>query len=260
MAESIAKADIRTLDRRNSMDKQPIGVEGCSIKKTFEYYTYVWKHKFCVFRECLRLKVPIIQALTHDNSKFSTKEFGGYLHWFHDVQGTLFNGGYTWEFTKHEELKADFDAAWNNHIHNNPHHWQYWLIEDRAISMPENFVREMVADWAGFSICKTGKNDVSTWYPQQRMNLHPRTRGTVEALLATHYGFIPSPKYTDKDGNIWTVSNQCINPGWWVIHNGSVYTGQEAPCKSREDANALLIAHAEKEGFKPYEKVSMVNH
>ncbi len=229
---------------------RPVGITGHSTADIFHYYGYIWRHKWHVFLTCLRLKVPFIQALLHDNSKFSYAEFSPYLDWFYNDQGTKFNGGYTWEFTENENLRKAFDVAWNNHIHHNPHHWQYWLIEDKAIPMPEIYVREMVADWVGFSICKSGHNDVSTWYPKQKLNLHPKTRGIVEAILATNYGFSLTPKYADNNNDVWTVSNQCVNPGWWVIVNGCVCTEQEAPANTRDDAIALLVAHADKEGFK----------
>jgi hypothetical protein len=223
---------------------RPIGITGCSVKDTCKYFWYIWRHKYFVFRECCKLGIPL-QGFVHDNSKFSTDEFGPYLHWFYDDQGTNFNGGYTWEFTLQAELNKKFQYAWNHHIHNNPHHWEYWTINGKPIPMPDNFVREMVADWIGFGKAK-GTNDVLTWYPKQKLNLHDETRKKVEQLLKP-LGFHPAPCYKDKNGDIWTISDQCINPGWWIIVNGCICSEQEAPARSREEAIELLITVAVKE-------------
>ncbi len=60
------------------------------------------------------------------------------------------------------EKKSDpeaYDRAWLHHLHNNPHHWQYWVMppefnpdgdhDNGCLKMPEEYVLEMIADWMG---------------------------------------------------------------------------------------------------------------
>jgi hypothetical protein len=53
-----------------------------------------------------------------------------------------------------------------------------------ALEMPERYVREMVADWAGAGRA-LGKPDTRGWYEANKQNiiLHPATRARVETLL-----------------------------------------------------------------------------
>lgn len=55
-----------------------------------------------------------------------------------------------------------------------------------ALEMPDRYVREMVADWAGAGRTITGRWEVAEWYAKTRNTilLHPNTRARVEALLA----------------------------------------------------------------------------
>ena len=54
----------------------------------------------------------------HDESKYDTAEYDPYDQYFY--------GG-----NRSYAVCVAFDYAWLHHIHNNPHHWQYWiLIED----------------------------------------------------------------------------------------------------------------------------------
>lgn len=54
-----------------------------------------------------------------------------------------------------------------------------------ALQMPEHFVREMVADWAGAGRAITGRWEVADWYAKNKgkMLLHPQTLALVERLL-----------------------------------------------------------------------------
>jgi len=60
-----------------------------------------------------------------------------------------------------------------------------------ALPMPEKYIREMVADWAGAGRAITGKWDVSDWYEKnkEKMTLHPDTRARVEELLSLHFDY-----------------------------------------------------------------------
>ena len=53
---------------------------------------------------------------THDRSKYSEEEYDAYCEYFYGDEKT-------------DEVKEDFDKAWLHHQHNNPHHWQHWLLQ-----------------------------------------------------------------------------------------------------------------------------------
>lgn len=143
------------------------------------YLKYVLRHKWYVFLACLKFKVSIWQAITHDWSKFTPAEWWPYVNTFYAPDGSK----------RYNENPA-FAVAWNHHQKINPHHWQYWLITwDRGntepIPMPEKYIREMVADWAGAGKAITGKWEYAQWYAKNKENikLHSETRKRVEELL-----------------------------------------------------------------------------
>lgn len=93
-----------------------------------------------------------------------------------------------------------FNRAWLHHIHENPHHWQHWLLmnddgkyrdPDKVIpiEMPRVYALEMVADWWSFSWRSGNLDEVFGWYEEHRDNiiLHPKTREYVESVLDEIY-------------------------------------------------------------------------
>lgn len=101
-----------------------------------------------------------------------------------------------------EEIEAAFDKAWLLHQRRNKHHWQYWLlIEDsgdtrniggmgyfkqvKMIPIPEGYLREMAADWAGAGRAITGKWEVKIWYlkNQEKIVLDHITRKRLHQLI-----------------------------------------------------------------------------
>lgn len=115
-------------------------------------------------------------AISHDSSKYGDAEYDAYDKYFY--------GG-----NKSYKVVNDFNYAWLHHIHNNPHHWQYWVLQhddepEEALEMPYHYVIEMIADWWSFS-WKSGKLDeIFDWYEKHKgMKLHPETRKLVEEIL-----------------------------------------------------------------------------
>ena len=134
-------------------------------------------HKWYVFIECCKLGVPA-RGLLHDNSKFRPSEFIPYANYFYGTQ-------------KHKEKYADkFNEAWLKHIHRNPHHWQYWLLQEDSgtlinIEIPKKYLLEMVADWKGAGKAITGKDNIDTWYKKNRhkINLSCRQKMCVNNII-----------------------------------------------------------------------------
>lgn len=115
----------------------------------------------------------------HDNSKYSEDEYAAYDAFFYGAN-------------KSYAVKTAFDYAWLHHIHNNPHHWQYWvLVNDdkqegiKALEMPKKYVIGMICDWWSFSF-KTGNlYEIFDWYKEHEpwMKLHKNTKSYVEEIL-----------------------------------------------------------------------------
>ena len=156
-----------------------------NLRRHWAYCKYLVRHKWCVFRACLRTGAGPWCGLVHDLSKLLPDEWYPYARAFYAPDGAQ------------EYLSSDeFDEAWRNQRRNR-HHWQYWtLFEDRggirALWMPDVFVREMVADWIGAGQA-LGKPDARLWYRVNRDNmmLAPSVRAQVERLLEDYYRRFP---------------------------------------------------------------------
>ena len=116
------------------------------------------------------------QIDSHDLSKYSAEEYEAYDNYFYGKQT--------------EKVKTDFNYAWLHHIHNNPHHWQHWvLINDDdgtyALEMPKEYVIEMLSDWWAFSHESGNLYEIFDWYKDhtKKMILHKNTKKLVEDIL-----------------------------------------------------------------------------
>lgn len=148
-----------------------------------EYTKYIEEHKANVKKAYDWLKKHRIimkniekQILVHDISKYSDEEYDAYDKYFY--------GGKT------KKVKDDFNYAWLHHIHNNPHHWQHWVLvnDDEgtyALEMPYNYVIEMICDWWSFSHKANNLYEIFAWYEKHNSNmiLHKKTKKLVEDIL-----------------------------------------------------------------------------
>jgi len=132
--------------------------------------------------------VPAYLLQIHDASKWSEQEFSFYAQQFYGDRAD----------------PVGFARAWLHHQNCNPHHWEYWITRsdhskgasgagavDGCLSMPEEYVREMVADWMGASKTYTGSWDMSGWLTKNlpRMQLHPDTLDLVRTVLVDDLGY-----------------------------------------------------------------------
>lgn len=129
-------------------------------------------------------KSAIETAMTefnHDESKYSTEEYIAYDKYFYGG-----NSSY--------KVVQDFNYAWLHHIHNNPHHWQYWvLLEDdpesgmpyKALEIPLPYIFEMIADWWSFSWKSGNLFEIFNWYADHRSKqiINLKSREIVEYIL-----------------------------------------------------------------------------
>ena len=149
---------------------------------TLKYALLTLKHKWFVFLAGRRLGVPVWRLIIHDWSKFTPSELPHY--------GRRFFGG--------DPDQEGFARAWVHHQNHNPHHWEYWVTRSDhrigisgdsnnavALDMPEDYVREMVADWCGASRAYTGSWSILKWVEANigKMNLHLMTKAYALMLV-----------------------------------------------------------------------------
>lgn len=148
-----------------------------------EYTNYIINHidnvkkAYFWLRDHSLIEENILDQLNlHDSSKYSDEEFQAYDNYFYGKQT--------------EEVKEKFNYAWLHHIHNNPHHWQHWvLINDDdgtvGLEMPKADVYEMICDWWAFSHKSGNLYEIFDWYKSHKKNmiLHSNTKKLVEDTL-----------------------------------------------------------------------------
>ena len=147
-----------------------------------EYTKRLTNHILQVRLAGRKLGVSEKQLIDHDLSKWEEPEFTSYAEY------------YCGDRTK--EVNERYAVAWLHHIHNNKHHWQYWMFSDQwnfsdgdvingVVRMPESFVLEMVADWLGASKAYTGSWDMTEWLDTNldRITLHKDSRAYLDSVL-----------------------------------------------------------------------------
>lgn len=148
-------------------------------------YNFLVEHKIVKDAFIHRIK-------NHDLSKWSDEEYKAYDKYFYGKEKT-------------QEVKDNFNYAWLHHIHQNPHHWQHWVLinddnsESHALEMPEEYVVEMFCDHAAFSF-KAGKlTEIEDWYKAHKatMMLHKNTKILYEDILKK---YLTAVKEVEKNG------------------------------------------------------------
>ena len=118
-------------------------------------------------------------CFNHDQSKTEPDEYEAYDAYFY--------GG-----NRSYQVVQDFNYAWLLHIHRNPHHWQYWMLQNDdpelgeiVLDMPMNYIIEMICDWWSFSWAKGDLTEIFKWYEERKnyIKLSEMTRGEVESIL-----------------------------------------------------------------------------
>lgn len=156
-----------------------------------EYDLYLDQHKgnvrkgFEWFQKNLPEVIESIPGLEyqicycHDESKTEPDEYYAYDAYFYGV-----NRSY--------QVVQDFNYAWLNHIHRNPHHWQYWILNndnkelgEMVLDMPINYIIEMICDWWAFSWPKGDLYEIFKWYDERKdyIKLSEKTLKTLEDIL-----------------------------------------------------------------------------
>ena len=144
-----------------------------NVKNAFEFM------KLVIFPLYEEITDEIKEMMTllikyHDSSKWTTEEFNSYMEYFYGKGKNV----------------EEFNYAWLHHIHNNPHHWEYWVIYQKdkssiVLDMPIQYIIEMICDWWSFSWKKNDLFEIFTWYENNKdsIELSIKTREFVENIL-----------------------------------------------------------------------------
>lgn len=141
----------------------------------WKYLIYILKHKYFVFLGGLKYKVPIWRLITHDWDKLFIPH--------------IFLAFAVHNFGKEEEKFKNwykYLTAVRDHLRSK-HHFENWLVLNPykfadgtiiELPIPEEYLREMIADWYGAGMSKGNKIDPVKWYEmhstQIRLNLESR--------------------------------------------------------------------------------------
>ena len=114
----------------------------------------------------------------HNNSKYQSEEFLPYARYFYPAT------------KKTKEIEDDFNKAWLQHIHENKHHWNHWVIVGdngklTPLDMPKEYIIEMICDHFSFAFTKNDPKELFSWYSKNKdkMILSPNTRREYENIL-----------------------------------------------------------------------------
>lgn len=117
--------------------------------------------------------------LVHDDTKTIPWEYEGYYRWIFSKKKT-------------KEIEKQYRLAQMEHHHNNPHHWQHWLVYDLdkgiiANEIPYQYLVEMVCNWWSYSWADDDLFSIFDYYKKnkKKMILHDKSRKKLEWILRT---------------------------------------------------------------------------
>ena len=119
----------------------------------------------------------------HDASKTDPEEYDAYDAYF-------YGSGRSYA------VVAAFNVAWLAHIHKNPHHWQYWVLNNDDpdmgqvfLDIPYNYIIEMICDWWSFSYYNGDLSLIFSWYKEHKdyIKLNGYSRVIIERILQRMY-------------------------------------------------------------------------
>lgn len=152
-------------------------------------YDWMCDHSVVVDSDVLRQQIS-----QHDKSKWDVEEYNAYDVYFNRYEPD----------NRPKEVEDDFNKAFLHHIHNNPHHWQYWVLiqdsneehEEELIPIPTQYLVEMICDWWSFSWNKYWESkdiedlySILDWYNDNKdgIKMNPNSRQELENILADLY-------------------------------------------------------------------------
>ena len=120
----------------------------------------------------------------HDDSMFTIEEYEACDNYYYECN------------TKcgmvDDDTENKFNVAWLHHLHNNPHHWQYWIMynddpSEREIylEIPYEYILEMILDWWAFSWAKNDLYEIFNWYDINKsyLRINFKSKMEIEKIL-----------------------------------------------------------------------------
>lgn len=163
------------------------------MRKYFEYFLYVVRHKWYVMMMCFRFKL-YWRGIVHDMSKFLPSEFIPYANYFGCLQ----------DVSKGSPTDIKFQKAWKLHYNRNDHHPEGWFRHRASYlydymsppfdlkDMSDSDLLEMIADWYGAGAAQGKRSpsddvfrEVRKWYDQnhKKIKINNASRAFVEYLI-----------------------------------------------------------------------------
>lgn len=150
-----------------------------NVYKAFEWLKehYFPKH---IYDNDFINELAHMTQFNHDASKTDIEEYEAYDQHFYG------NRSY--------ENEEAFLYAWNHHLHNNPHHWQYWILVnddkdngEKLLEIPDKYIFEMICDWWSFSWRSGNLYEIFDWYEKGKdyRKINPVSLEKIETILAT---------------------------------------------------------------------------
>lgn len=174
-----------------------------------KFAVHLFRHKWFVLRAGLRLKVPLWRLLIHDLTKLLPSEWRGHAQYQFGLRTETSRLAFYRAARAHHERNKHHWQKWAVIYASQPdddpfvHHWPYALIRDNGtivcskcgvalqsklhgMEIPDNYIREMVADWAGSRRARHGTWDIDAWWEEhgQLITLGRETRQRVEILVS----------------------------------------------------------------------------
>lgn len=135
-----------------------------------------------VYEDCTDNYIMSIRITNHDSSKYSFEEFEPYRERFFPVERE--DGSEPDE----DEVKRNFELGWLHHVHNNPHHPEYWTLVDKGeikiYDMPDICIIEMLCDWMAMS--KYYNSTTLSWWQSEsakKLPMSERTKSKVNEFM-----------------------------------------------------------------------------
>lgn len=154
------------------------------------------------------------QMQDHDASKIRPEEYYPYDAYFYGSN-------------KSHAVVENFRKAFLLHIHENPHHWQYWVLihddpdePETLIEIPLNYIFEMICDWWSFSWRKGDLMEIFDWWDKHKdyIRMHKKSRKVLEYILKEMKDILTEDE-SEKD----EIMHSGVKGQKWGVKNGPPY-------------------------------------
>lgn len=153
------------------------------IANLFKHLKTVIKHKWAVFKLCVKAGIPW-QGIIHDLSKFSITELRESIKYYNGKRSPLAIAKET----------NGYSLAWLHHSGRNKHHYQYWYDYEAPNPTPDipfKYVVEMICDSLAAGITYRGKEwtkeyQLSYWNrSKEKARISPSLRNMLDEVYET---------------------------------------------------------------------------